>query len=95
MTKKHDYSLYIAVPVGGKWKKLDQFPRSIAFDYYESEEEAIGDLRKTALNDLLHEICGDGHPVDLDSRTYMVYDETSDKIVSVFTLEVRLKEEKL
>ena len=96
MTKKHTYALYTVVPIGGEWKRLEHFMRAIVFDYYESNEEAIDDLRKQATYNLFHEICGEGHPflpVDFRSQSYMIYDETSDKIVSVFTLEVRLKEE--
>lgn len=93
MTKKHDYALYSVARVDGEWKKLDHFPITIAFDYYPTDEEAMDDLRKTALNDLAHAI--PFMPSDLMSQTYMVYDETAGKILSVFTLEARLKEEKI
>lgn len=98
MTKKHDYALYSVARVDGEWKRLDHFPITIAFDYYESEQEAIDELRKIATGDLFHEAGADGHmfqPVDLNNKTYMICDETSDKILSVFTLEVRLKEERI
>ena len=89
-----DYALYSVARVDGGWKKLDHFPITIAFDYYESDEEAIKEFRKAALEHLCHDTYA-YLPVDSSTFTYMIYDETSDKILSVFTLEVRLKEEKI
>ena len=82
MTKKHDYALYNVARVDGEWKKLDHFPVTISFDYYESDEEAMDDLRKKALYNLFREFSERSPflPLDLDSRTYMICDRGEDPI---------------
>lgn len=94
MAGKRYYSLLVVVPIGGEWRRLKGFSRPIVSSFYPSDEEAIKELRKAALEHLCHDTYA-YLPVDFSTYTYMIYDETRDKILSVFTLEVRLKEERI
>lgn len=94
MTKKHAYTLYSTARNRRQWSRFDVEATGL----YRCDAEAVDNFRMAAFSILYQDVRFYVFPLTSHSiyrQTYQIYDETDERVVSVFTLNAELKEEKL